>query len=191
MFMRNGWVPDAPFSLHGTNIPECSSYVYLGREINMVNDLAPELGRRKRAAWGAYKSIEDVVKKTKNTRLRAHLFNTTVLPALTCASETWALRKQDENAVSVIERSIERLMLGMTRLTQVRAGIRSSTLRQQSRIRGAAVYAKLSKIRWARHVMSFKRPPLDESRHRLDSAERKARDRKTTDPMVRLLHEVP
>ncbi|EYB85282.1 hypothetical protein Y032_0301g1829 [Ancylostoma ceylanicum] len=153
MFMRNGWVPDAPFSLNGTTISECSSYVYLGREVNMMNDLAPELGRRKRAAWGAYKSIEDVVKKTKNIRLRAHLFNTTVLPALTYASETWALRKQDENAVSVIERSIERVMLGMTRLTQVRAGIRSSTLRQQSKIRDAAVYAKSSKIRWAGHVM--------------------------------------
>ncbi|EYC38674.1 hypothetical protein Y032_0702g1657 [Ancylostoma ceylanicum] len=153
MFMRNGWVPDAPFSLNGTTISECSSYVYLGREVNMMNDLAPELGRRKRAAWGAYKSIEDVVKKTKNIRLRAHLFNTTVLPALTYASETWALRKQDENAVSVIERSIERVMLGMTRLTQVRARIRSSTLRQQSKIRDAAVYAKSSKIRWAGHVM--------------------------------------
>ncbi|EYB92970.1 hypothetical protein Y032_0188g1163 [Ancylostoma ceylanicum] len=153
MFMRNGWVPDAPFSLNGTTISECSSYVYLGREVNMMNDLAPELGRRKRAAWGAYKSIEDVVKRTKNTRLRAHLFNTTVLPALTYASETWAVRKQDENAVSVIERSIERVMLGMTRLTQVRAGIRSSTLRQQSKIRDAAVHAKLSKIRWAGHVM--------------------------------------
>ncbi|EYC05856.1 hypothetical protein Y032_0080g1402 [Ancylostoma ceylanicum] len=184
MFMRNGRVPDAPFSLNGTNISECSSYVYLGREVNMMNDLAPELGRRKRAAWGAYKSIEDVVKKTKNirlqlgrrkraawgayksiedvvkktknTRLRAHLSNTTVLPALTYASETWALRKQDENAVSVIERSIERVMLGLTRLTQVRAGIRSSTLRQQSKIRDAAVYAKLSKIRWAGHVMRQK-----------------------------------
>ncbi|EPB77452.1 hypothetical protein ANCCEY_03435 [Ancylostoma ceylanicum] len=76
MFMRNGWVPNASFSLKGTTISECSSYVYLGREVNMMNDLAPELGRRKRAAWGAYKSIEDVVKKTKNTRLRAHLFNT-------------------------------------------------------------------------------------------------------------------
>ncbi|EPB73332.1 hypothetical protein ANCCEY_07578 [Ancylostoma ceylanicum] len=43
----------------------------------MMNDLAPELGRRKRAAWGAYKSIEDVVKKTNNIKLRAHLFNTT------------------------------------------------------------------------------------------------------------------
>ncbi|EYC13663.1 hypothetical protein Y032_0043g850 [Ancylostoma ceylanicum] len=58
-------------------------YVYLGREVNMMNDLAPELGRRKRAAWGAYESIKDVVKKTRNTRLRAHLFNTTILPALT------------------------------------------------------------------------------------------------------------
>ncbi|EYC05066.1 hypothetical protein Y032_0084g1760 [Ancylostoma ceylanicum] len=119
----------------------------------MMTGLAPELGRRKQAAWGAYKSIEDVVKKTKNTRLRVHLFNTTVLPALTYASETWALHKQDENAVSVIERSIERVMLGLTRLTQVTAGIRSSTLRQQSKIRDAAVYAKSSKIRLAGHVM--------------------------------------
>ncbi|KAK6764270.1 hypothetical protein RB195_024550 [Necator americanus] len=68
------------------------------RELNMMNDLTPELGRRRRAAWGAYKSIEDVVKKTRNTRLRAHLFNTTVLPALTYASETWAFRKEEENA---------------------------------------------------------------------------------------------
>ncbi|KAK6730940.1 hypothetical protein RB195_007422 [Necator americanus] len=86
MFMRNGWVSDASFTLNGTNI--CTSYVYLGRELNMMNDLTPELGRRRRAAWGAYKSIEDVVKKTRNTRLRAHLFNITVLPALTYASET-------------------------------------------------------------------------------------------------------
>ncbi|KAK6741827.1 hypothetical protein RB195_009601 [Necator americanus] len=83
MFMRNGWVSDAPFTLNGTNISECTNYVYLGRELNMINDLTPELGRRGRAVWGAYKSIEDVVKKTRNTRLRAHLFNTTVLPALT------------------------------------------------------------------------------------------------------------
>ncbi|KAK6735097.1 hypothetical protein RB195_018346 [Necator americanus] len=98
MFMRNGWVSDAPFTLNGTNISESTSYVYLGREQNMMNDLTFELGRRRRAAWGAYKSIENVVKKTRNTRLRAHLFNTTVLPALTYASETWAFRKQEENA---------------------------------------------------------------------------------------------
>ncbi|EPB70136.1 hypothetical protein ANCCEY_10782 [Ancylostoma ceylanicum] len=38
MFMRNEWIPDAPFSLNGTNISECSSYAYLGRKANMMND---------------------------------------------------------------------------------------------------------------------------------------------------------
>ncbi|KAK6757168.1 hypothetical protein RB195_015159 [Necator americanus] len=57
------------------------SYVYIGHEINMVSNLTSELGRRKRADSGAFESIEDVVKRTKKIRLRAHLCNTTVLPA--------------------------------------------------------------------------------------------------------------
>ncbi|KAE9415540.1 hypothetical protein Angca_009975, partial [Angiostrongylus cantonensis] len=92
-----------------------------------------------RATWGAFNSIEDVVKRTKNTRLRAHLFDSTVLPALTYASETWSL--------------LERTMLEISRFTQVRNRIRSSDPRQQSRIKDAVLYAKQSKIRWAGHVM--------------------------------------
>ncbi|KAE9414232.1 hypothetical protein Angca_007704, partial [Angiostrongylus cantonensis] len=107
------------------------------------------------AAWGAFKSIEDVVKKTKNTRLRAHLFDSTVLSALTYASETWLLRKQDERSLSVIERAVERTMLGVSRFTQVRDGIRSSDLRQRSKIQDVVLYAKQSKIRWTRHVTPF------------------------------------
>ncbi|VDM53563.1 unnamed protein product [Angiostrongylus costaricensis] len=83
MFARNALVSHAPFTFNGANISECFSYVYLGCEINMMNDLAPELSRRKRAACGAFKSIEDAMKRTKNTRLRAHLFDSTILPALT------------------------------------------------------------------------------------------------------------
>ncbi|XGW32194.1 hypothetical protein V3C99_010402 [Haemonchus contortus] len=82
IFMENGLVPDAPFTLNGMNIPECSSCVYLGQEVNMMNDLAPELCRRKRAAWGAFENIEGVVKKAKNIQLCARLLNTAVLPAL-------------------------------------------------------------------------------------------------------------
>ncbi|KAK6734753.1 hypothetical protein RB195_018132 [Necator americanus] len=37
MFMRNGWVLDRPFTLNATNIFECSSYVYQGREVNTIN----------------------------------------------------------------------------------------------------------------------------------------------------------
>ncbi|KAE9417218.1 hypothetical protein Angca_004186, partial [Angiostrongylus cantonensis] len=86
-----------------------------------------------RVAWGAFKSIEDVVKRTMNTRLRAYLFYSTVLPALTYASETWSLR--------------------VSRFTQVRDGIRCSDLCQPLKIRDSVLYAKQSKIRCARHVM--------------------------------------
>ncbi|KAE9416748.1 hypothetical protein Angca_008405, partial [Angiostrongylus cantonensis] len=105
-----------------------------------------------RVAWGALKSIEDVVKKTKNTRLRAHLFDSTVLPVLTYASETWSLCKQDERSLRVIERTVER-MVGVSCFTQIRGGIRSSDLRQRSKIKDAVLYAKQSKTKWTGQVM--------------------------------------
>ncbi|KAE9413323.1 hypothetical protein Angca_003693, partial [Angiostrongylus cantonensis] len=69
--------------------------------------------------------------RTKNTRLRAHLFDSTVLPALTYASETWSLCKQ------ITQRY-------RTRSRKDDAGsIPFHTI----------LYAKQSKIRWAGHVM--------------------------------------
>ncbi|KAK6755292.1 hypothetical protein RB195_013956 [Necator americanus] len=85
LFMRSGWVPDATFTPNGTNISECTSYAYLGRELNMMNELT-KLGKRKRAAWGAFKNMGNVVKRTKNIRVCAHLINNTVLPAFTYAT---------------------------------------------------------------------------------------------------------
>uniref|UniRef100_A0A0K0D7T1 Reverse transcriptase domain-containing protein n=1 Tax=Angiostrongylus cantonensis TaxID=6313 RepID=A0A0K0D7T1_ANGCA len=154
MFIKNGLVSFAPFTLNGTNISECSSYVYLGREVNVMNDLAPELSRKTRAALGAFKSIQDVVKRIKNTRLRAHLFDSTLLSALTYASETWSLRKQDERSLSVIKRAVERTMLGVSRFTQVRDGNRSSDLRQRSKIKDAVLYAKQDN-RWTRAISNW------------------------------------
>uniref|UniRef100_A0A0K0CUR9 Reverse transcriptase domain-containing protein n=1 Tax=Angiostrongylus cantonensis TaxID=6313 RepID=A0A0K0CUR9_ANGCA len=54
MLMKNELVSFAPFTLNGMNFSECSTYVYLGREIDMMNDVAPELSRRKRAACYVY-----------------------------------------------------------------------------------------------------------------------------------------
>ncbi|KAE9412761.1 hypothetical protein Angca_007074, partial [Angiostrongylus cantonensis] len=84
---------------------------------------------------------------------RVHLFDSTVLHALTYASETWSLLKQDERSLSVVKPAVESTMLEVSRFTQIRDGIRSSDLRQRSEIKDAVLYAKQSKIRWAGHVM--------------------------------------
>ncbi|VDO18529.1 unnamed protein product [Heligmosomoides polygyrus] len=55
-------------------LPKRPEVMYLRREINTDYDLAPELDRKKRAAWGAFKSVEEVVKETKNVLLAVHLF---------------------------------------------------------------------------------------------------------------------
>ncbi|KAK6735683.1 hypothetical protein RB195_018735 [Necator americanus] len=88
MFMRSGWVSDDPFTLNGRNTFERTSIVCLGLEMNMKNELILELGTRKRAAWGGYKIIKDVL-IIRNTRLRVDFLNATVVPVLTYAPETW------------------------------------------------------------------------------------------------------
>uniref|UniRef100_A0A0K0DLZ8 Reverse transcriptase domain-containing protein n=1 Tax=Angiostrongylus cantonensis TaxID=6313 RepID=A0A0K0DLZ8_ANGCA len=114
----------------------------------MMSDLAPE--QKEKAVWRAFKSIKDVVRKQ---RIRAHLLDSTMHPALAYAPEIWSLRKQGEESPSVIEGAVERAMLGVSRFTKVRDGIRSSDLHQRSKIKDTVLYAKQSKIRWAGHVM--------------------------------------
>uniref|UniRef100_A0A0K0D6A3 Integrase n=1 Tax=Angiostrongylus cantonensis TaxID=6313 RepID=A0A0K0D6A3_ANGCA len=63
------------------------------------------------------------------------------------------MRKQDEGSLSVVGRAIERTMLGVSGVTQVKQLIRSSDLRQRSTIKDTILYAEPSKIRWARHIM--------------------------------------
>ena len=48
----------------------------------MKKDLDEELNRRSRAAWAVFWPIREATDYLTNPELRAHLFDTTVLPAL-------------------------------------------------------------------------------------------------------------
>ncbi|KAK6753796.1 hypothetical protein RB195_013026 [Necator americanus] len=93
MFMRNGWVSDAPFTLNGTNISDAPVRLS-GSGIEHDERPDPELAGGD-SGLGSVQEHRGCSVKTRNTRLRAHLFNTTVLPALTYASETWAFPQEE------------------------------------------------------------------------------------------------
>lgn len=89
MFIKNGMVLIAlSFSLNGMKIPKYSTNINLELEVDMINELASELHRKKRAASGAFRSVVGVVKRTKNILFHAHLSNSTIAPALTYVSES-------------------------------------------------------------------------------------------------------
>ncbi|KAK6762840.1 hypothetical protein RB195_023517 [Necator americanus] len=80
--------------------------------------------------------------------LRAHPFDSTVLPTL-CYADTAATSRK----LLTTHRALERCLLKLNRRTHHLAGLRSSDLRGMSRLRDPAEYISKAKHRWAGHIM--------------------------------------
>nr|CDJ93677.1 Zinc finger domain containing protein [Haemonchus contortus] len=91
----------------------------------MMDELAPKLSRRKRATWGAFKNVEELVKKTMIIRLHAHL---SILVSFVVRSPGGDPTKAAKHAVGVIQRAIGRTTLGISFYGRVREGKGSVTV---------------------------------------------------------------
>ncbi|KAK6762396.1 hypothetical protein RB195_023203 [Necator americanus] len=119
----------------------------------MENDLKEELNRRMRAAWAAFAPVREATDQLTDQDLRAYLFDSTVLPALCYAAETWADTAATSRKLLTTHRALERCLLKFNRRTQHLASLRSSELRGMSRLRDPAEYVSKAKHRWAGHIM--------------------------------------
>ncbi|KAK6763606.1 hypothetical protein RB195_024068 [Necator americanus] len=113
----------------------------------MENDLKEELNRRMRAAWAAFAAVREGTDQLTDQDLRAHLFDSTVLPALCYAAETWADAAATSRKLLTTHRALERCPLKFNRRTQHLADLRSSYLRGMSRLRDPAEYVSKAKHR--------------------------------------------
>ncbi|KAK6749318.1 hypothetical protein RB195_001742 [Necator americanus] len=150
-FMKNAHCEDGGVQLEGSQIVETLSYVYIKRSMNMENDLKEELNRIMRAAWAAFATVRKATDQLTDQDLRAHLFDSTVLPALCYAAETWADTATTSRQLLTIHRALERCLLKFNRRTQHLPGLGSSDLRGMSRLRDPAEYVSKAKHRWAGH----------------------------------------
>ncbi|KAK6765121.1 hypothetical protein RB195_025165 [Necator americanus] len=117
--------------------------------MNMENGLKEELNRRMRAAWAAFAAVREDRDQLSDQDLRAHLFDSTVLPSLCYAAETWADTAATSRKLLTTHRALERCLLKFNRRTQHLAGLRSSDLRGMSRLRDPPEYVSKAKHRWA------------------------------------------
>nr|CDJ93420.1 RNA-directed DNA polymerase (reverse transcriptase) domain containing protein [Haemonchus contortus] len=151
--MLNQFSGDTPVLLKGGAIEDVDEYVYFGSQFNMRNDLTGELARRRKAGWAAFNSIRSVLEDTRDCKLRADLFNSTVLPALSCAGETWALTKSIERHLMSTQASIERRLLGLTLSRQRELKLHNSDIRAMSKVKDVLVHVDEARHRFAGHLM--------------------------------------
>ncbi|EYC02755.1 hypothetical protein Y032_0098g3107 [Ancylostoma ceylanicum] len=98
------------------------------------------------ARWAAYNSIKSVLEDTEDQKLRRSL-NSTVLPTLSYARETWALTKITETQLRSTQISLERRMFGLSLGQQRERHLHNSDVRAMSKVRDAVLHADESKHR--------------------------------------------
>ncbi|KAK6761203.1 hypothetical protein RB195_022314 [Necator americanus] len=143
--MKNAYCENGGVELEGSQIVETSSYVYLGCSMNMENDLKEELSKRMRAAWAAFAPVRETTHQGAD--LPPLLFDSTVLPALCYAAETWADTAATSRKPITTQKALERCFLKFNRRTQHLAGLRSSGLRAMFCLRDPAEYISKAKHR--------------------------------------------
>ncbi|CAD6191820.1 unnamed protein product [Caenorhabditis auriculariae] len=137
-WMKNRFCDQGKVTLEGRDLQEVTSYIYLGREVNMVNDLQAEIGRRKRAGWAAFNSIKEVTSQLKDPKLRAHIFEASIIPAISYGTEVWPDTKKKMQPPYELPTAHWN---------------RSTDLRQLSQIRDLEEHIQRGKHRWGGHVI--------------------------------------
>ena len=89
-------------------------------------------------------------KASMNVKRKVH--NEYVLPVMVYGSETWALKKAHMELLSVAQRKMERIMLGIT----LRDHKRNSWIRHQTGVNDIIDVIKKGIRGWAGHIARFK-----------------------------------
>uniref|UniRef100_A0A8R1E6W9 Reverse transcriptase domain-containing protein n=1 Tax=Caenorhabditis japonica TaxID=281687 RepID=A0A8R1E6W9_CAEJA len=155
--MRNKFASQSPVNVTLNNVTTCieevNEYVYLGRLLNHNNELEPELHRRRRAAWAAFNNIKNTTDALSCPRIRAQLFDSIVLPALTYGSEVWTFTQALSERVRVTHAALERRLVGISLSEQRQRNLHREDIRAQSEVRDPLLVIKKKKLGWAGHIM--------------------------------------
>lgn len=133
----------------GRVIEEVASYKYLGHEVKITRDNQTcELHRRIGLTWAAFGKLKCALKSDIPMCLKRKVFNQCVLPVLTYGAETLILTKKTIHKIGVVQRAMERAMLGIS----LRDRVPNEIIRQRTGVNDAIERITMLKWNWAGHV---------------------------------------
>ena len=77
-----------------------------------------------RTAWAAFGPLREAMDYLTNSKLRAHLFDKSVLPAFCYAAETWADTVTTFRRLWTTHRALKKFLLKSNRQTQYESGLK-------------------------------------------------------------------
>ena len=128
--MLNETTITSTVTVDGNVIGNVDRYVYLGKTVTQAGDLLPEIKRRIALGRAAFSKVAYIMNSRKASMIiKRKIHNQYVLPVMVFGCETWALKKAHMELLSVAQRKMERIMLG---IITVRDHKRNTWIRHQT-----------------------------------------------------------
>ena len=135
--------------IDGEQLEELTEYKYLGRLVTSGSAISKEIGQRITSGWRRFGEYSHFLKDRKiPVCLKRTIMDTVILSAVTYEAETWALTKHQEKKLSVAQRSMERLLLNITKRDKIRNEIK----RRKTGVKDIIERVWCMRGQWAGHV---------------------------------------
>jgi len=146
--MFNEYCLEHPLHVGQEPVEHVQEYVYLGQLVTMQSDKTAEIKRRIATGWGAFSKYRDIMQSKIPMCLKRKVYHQCIQAAMTYGCQTWALTKRMRDRLCTTQRSMERAMLGISRLDkQTKVWIR-----QKTGLQDIIVRIKQLKWQWAGHI---------------------------------------
>ena len=113
--LRTGLMTD------GERLEEVTAYGSLGRLVTCGNESSKEISQRITSGWRRFGEYSHFLKERKiPSCLKKKIMDAVILPAMTYRAETRALTKDQKKKLAVAQRSMEKLLLNITKREKIR-----------------------------------------------------------------------
>ena len=125
------------------------NFCYLGDMIGAAGGVGEASTSRVRCAWGKFRELSQILtKKGVPLKQKGQFYRTCVQSGMVYASETWAVKEEDEHKLERNENAMIRWMCGVS----LRDKIPTVELRARLGIEGVLELVRRGRLRWFGHV---------------------------------------